>query len=157
MLVLSPGNASSYLCLDPRGSLTSASFGGSVGSSDLAASESSDTGRNNRLTEPNNIQTSANNKNQRQDGRLEAKLLPAHFKHLMITQIFVFWSKQLFLFLFMFVCNLWVTHQSHLKCTGREMCKQLAQRTSNASPSIKPNRHHTPLNGRSKPHALPLH
>ncbi|XP_031588120.1 myosin phosphatase Rho-interacting protein-like isoform X1 [Oreochromis aureus] len=65
------GNASSYLCLDPRGSLTSdgtAGFGGSVGSSDLAASESADTGRNNRLAEHNDIQTSANNKNQRQDG-----------------------------------------------------------------------------------------
>lgn len=79
VLVLSPGNASSYLCLDPRDSLTSAGFGGSVGSSDSAASESCDPGRNNRLTEPNNIQTSANNKKQRQDGRLEAKLLPARF------------------------------------------------------------------------------
>lgn len=65
-----PGNTSTYLCPVSRDSLTlDASFGSPVGSLDLVASGNTDSGSNNQLAESNNIQTSANNKNQSQEKR----------------------------------------------------------------------------------------
>lgn len=69
---LYPGNTSTYLCPVSRDSLTSdGSFVSPVGSLDLVVSGNTDAGSNKQLAESNNIQTSANNKNQSPDRRLE--------------------------------------------------------------------------------------
>ncbi|XP_038563122.1 myosin phosphatase Rho-interacting protein-like [Micropterus salmoides] len=75
------GNTPTYLCPVSRDSLTldgAGSFISPVGSLDLVASGNTDPGSNNQLAESNNIQTSANNKNQSQDrsrGRPTERLL----------------------------------------------------------------------------------
>ncbi|XP_049416787.1 myosin phosphatase Rho-interacting protein-like [Epinephelus fuscoguttatus] len=56
------GNTSSYLC-----PVSAGSFNIPVGSLDLVTSGNTEPGSNNQLAESNNIQTSANNKNQSQD------------------------------------------------------------------------------------------
>ncbi|XP_044037811.1 myosin phosphatase Rho-interacting protein-like isoform X2 [Siniperca chuatsi] len=64
------GNTHTYLCPVSRDSLTldgAGSFVSPVGSLDLVANGNADPGGNNQLAESNNIQTSANNKNQSQD------------------------------------------------------------------------------------------
>ncbi|XP_070703477.1 myosin phosphatase Rho-interacting protein-like [Pempheris klunzingeri] len=64
------GNASTYLCPVSRDSMTlDSSFSSTVGSLDLVANGSTNSGSNNQLAESNNIQTSAkqSNKNQNQD------------------------------------------------------------------------------------------
>uniref|UniRef100_A0A667YTK2 Myosin phosphatase Rho interacting protein n=1 Tax=Myripristis murdjan TaxID=586833 RepID=A0A667YTK2_9TELE len=87
--VLYPGNMSRYLCpvsresLASDGSWLSGTLSGSVSSLDSAASGGSDPGDGNRPAEPepNGVHTSADNKDQREDGRLETtRGQPSYFQ-----------------------------------------------------------------------------